>query len=58
MALIYRLSNSPLTGFIDCLRYLVGRNIDILLGDFNIDAFNEPNHKGSEGWKKFFATTI
>lgn len=49
MALIYRSSNSPLTGFIDCLRYLVGRNIDILLGDFNIDAFNEPNHKGSEG---------
>ena len=25
--------------YIDCLQYLVGRNINICLGDFNIDAF-------------------
>ena len=29
----------PLTEFIDCLRCLVGRNIDIVLGNFSIDAF-------------------
>ena len=41
VALIYRSPNSPLTGFIDCLRYLVGRSIDILLGDINIYAFDK-----------------
>ena len=34
IALIYRLPNSPLSVFIDCLRYLVGRNIDVFLGGF------------------------
>ena len=43
-ALIYRSPNSPLTGFIDCLRYLVGRSIDILLGDSNIYAFDKPSY--------------
>ena len=37
--MIYRSPKSPLSEFIDCLQYLVGRNIDIFLGDFNIDAF-------------------
>ena len=27
--------------FIDCLRYLVGSNTDIFLGDFNTDGFEE-----------------
>ena len=39
IALIYRSAKSPLSEFIDCLQYLVGRNIDIFLGDFNRDAF-------------------
>ena len=38
-ALIYRSPKSPLSEFIDCLQYLVGKNINILLGDFSIDAF-------------------
>ena len=38
-ALIYRSPKSPLPEFIDCLQYLVGKNINIFLGDFNIDAF-------------------
>ena len=38
IALIYRSPKSPLSEFIDCLQYLVGRNINIFLGDFNIDA--------------------
>ena len=39
ITLIYRSPKSPLSEFVGCLQYLVGRNIDIFLGDFNIDAF-------------------
>ena len=39
ISLIYRSPKSPLSEFIDCLQYLVGKNIDIFLGDFNIYAF-------------------
>ena len=39
IALIYRSLKSPLSDFIDCLQYLVGRNINIFLGGFNIAAF-------------------
>ena len=39
VALIYKSAKSPLSEFIDCLQYLVGRNIDIFLDDFNRDAF-------------------
>ena len=39
ITLIYRSPKSPLSEFIDCLQCLVGGNIDIFLGDFNIDAF-------------------
>ena len=39
VALIYRSPKSLLSEFIDCLQYLVVRNIDIFLDDFNIDAF-------------------
>ena len=38
MTLIYRSPKSPLSNFIDCLQYLIGRNIDIFLGDFRTDA--------------------
>ena len=41
MALIYRSPKSPISEFIDCLQYLVGKKIDIFLSDFNIDAFEE-----------------
>ena len=44
VALIYRTPNSPLTGFIDCVRYLVGRSIGILLGGINIYAFDKPSY--------------
>ena len=44
VALIYRPPNSRLTGFVNCLRYLVGRSIDTLLGDFNLDSFDEPSY--------------
>ena len=37
--MIYRSPKLPLTEFIDCLQCLVGRNIDIVLGNFSIDAF-------------------
>ena len=39
IALIYRSAKSPLSEFIDCLQYLIGRNINIFLRDFNKDAF-------------------
>ena len=29
------------SAFIDCLNYVVGSGIDVLLGDFNIDALDE-----------------
>ena len=35
-ALIYRSPKSPLSEFIDCLQYLVGKNINIFLGDFQM----------------------
>ena len=37
--MIYRTPKSSLSEFIDCLEYLVGSNIAIFPGDFNIDAF-------------------
>ena len=39
IALIYRSPKSLLSKFIDCLQYLVGRDIGIFLDDFNIDPF-------------------
>ena len=50
MALIYRSSKSPLSQFINCLQYLVGRNIDVFLGDFNIGVF-----QGVKALKKVFS---
>ena len=41
IALIYRCPNTQTSAFIDCLNYVVGSGIDVLLGDFNIDAFDE-----------------
>ena len=41
IALIYRCPNTQTSTFIDCLNYVVGSGIDVLLGDFNIDAFDE-----------------
>ena len=41
ITLIYRLPNLPLSVFIDFSRYLVGRNIEIFLEDFNTDGFEE-----------------
>ena len=38
--MIYRSPKSLLSEFIDYLQYLVGRNIDIVLGNFSIDAFD------------------
>ena len=38
IALIYRCPNTQTSAFIDCLNYVVGSGIDVLLGDFNIDA--------------------
>ena len=50
IALIYRSPKSTLSELIDCLQYLVGRNCDIFLGDFNIDAF-----EGVRALKEFFS---
>ena len=41
IALIYRCPNTQTSAFIDCLNYVVGSGIDVLLGDFNIDALDE-----------------
>ena len=41
IALVYRPPNSPIASFLDSLVYFTNaRTIDILLGDFNIDAFD------------------
>ena len=45
VTLIYRSPNSPLAVFIDCLRYLLGRNIDLFLGDFTDELEEVPNLK-------------
>ena len=36
VALIYRCPNTQTSAFIDCLNYVVGSGIDVLLGDFNM----------------------
>ena len=41
IALIYRCPNTQTSAFIDCLNYVVGSGIDVLLWDFNIDALDE-----------------
>ena len=41
VALVYRSPNTPVAGFLDRLIYFTNaRKIDILLGDFNVDAFD------------------
>ena len=39
--LIYRCSNTETSTFINCLNYVMGSVIDVLLVDFNIDALDE-----------------
>ena len=39
--LIYKCPNTQTSAFIDCLNYVVGSGIDVLPGDFNIDALDE-----------------
>ena len=39
--MIYRFLNPQTSAFIDCLNYVVNSGIDVLLGDFNIDALDE-----------------
>ena len=39
--MIYRCPNAQTLAFIDCLNYVVGSGIDILLRDLNIDALDE-----------------
>ena len=39
--LIYKCPNTQTSAFIDCLNYVVGSGIDVLLGDFNIDALDK-----------------
>ena len=41
VALIYRCPNTQPSAFIDRLNYVVASGIDVLLGDFNIDALDE-----------------
>ena len=42
IAIIYRPPNSKLSEFFECLSYIVSsRCVDIVVGDFNIDAFDE-----------------
>ena len=41
IALLYRSPNTQVSNLIDCINYIVGRGIDILCGDFNIDALDE-----------------
>ena len=41
VALVYRCPNTQTSAFIDCLNYVVGSGIDVLLWDFNIDALDE-----------------
>ena len=44
-ASINRCPNTQTSAFIDCLNYVVGGSIDILLGDFNIDTLDEVAHR-------------
>ena len=37
----YRCPNTQTSAFKDCLNYVVASGIDVLLGDFNIDALDE-----------------
>ena len=39
--MIYRCPNTQTSAFIDCLNYVVGSSIDVLLKDFNIDVLDE-----------------
>ena len=39
--MIYRCPNTQASSFADCLNYVVGSGIDVLLGDFNIDVLDE-----------------
>lgn len=42
LTLIYRSASTPVPAFIDQLHYLINSSrIDILVGDFNIDALNK-----------------
>ena len=41
IALIYRYPDTQTPAFIDCLNYVVGSGIDVLLGDLNIDVLDE-----------------
>ena len=41
IALICRCPNTQTSALIDCLNYLVDNGIDVLFGDFNIDALDE-----------------
>ena len=41
IALICKCPNTETSAFIDCLNYVVGSGIDVLLWDFNIDALDE-----------------
>ena len=45
IALIYRCPNTQKSAFLDCLNYVVGSGIDVLLGDFNIDMLDELAYK-------------
>ena len=44
VGLIYRCQHLQPVMFLDCVRNLVNREIDILLGDFNIDALDEMSY--------------
>ena len=39
--MIYSCPNTQTSAFKDCLSYVVSSGIDVLLGDFNIDALDE-----------------
>ena len=43
--MIYRCPNAQTLAFIDCLNYVVGIGIDILLRDLNIDALDEAAYR-------------
>ena len=41
IAMICRCPNTQRSPFIGCLNYILSSALDVLLGDFNIDAFDE-----------------
>ena len=43
--MIYRCPNTQTSAFIDGLNYVVGSDIDVLLGGFNVDALDEVAYK-------------